>query len=72
MRHLKFSHLIHMFQSSHYCSAIEGQKCDQSTIFILWKEKKKRKEKKSEENLTNEVLIAVAMNSAVLWDETPI
>jgi hypothetical protein len=28
--------------------------------------------KKSEENLTNEVLVAVAVNSAILWDVTHI
>jgi len=64
MCHLKFIHLIHMFQSSHYCGAMESQKCGQSTIFILWGKKK------SEENLTHEVLTTVAVHSAVLWGVT--
>ena len=62
MCHLKFIHLIHMFQSSHYCGAMESQKCGQSTNFIRWK--------KSEKNLANEVRTAVAVNSAVLWNVT--
>jgi hypothetical protein len=41
-----------MFQSSHYCGAMESQKCGYSTNFILWK-------KKSEKNLANEVRNAV-------------
>jgi len=53
-----------MFQSSHYCGAMESQKCGQSTIFILWGKKK------SEENLTHEVLTTVAVHSAVLWGVT--